>query len=143
MWSAAIINIVLYIPLYFCVRGNIRVNPVTRKITFSFGKEQSLEGSSQSSTTAMAAHGVKSGGSKNSEALKLIWSVVQCLRQELRLLAYVSIRHWPQVPDLLYSVGPPYQRCEMDLHTKQRSNGSQRPPYLADVDHCVHLRSIR
>ncbi|KAG8882234.1 hypothetical protein FRB98_003860 [Tulasnella sp. 332] len=71
MWSAAIINIVLYIPLYFCVRGNIKVNPVNKKITLRFGKERLQEASGRSSSAAIAAHGVKSGGSNNTPRIEL------------------------------------------------------------------------
>ncbi|KAG8844444.1 hypothetical protein FRB96_003032 [Tulasnella sp. 330] len=76
MWSAAIINIVLYIPLYFCVRGNIKVNPVNKKITLRFGKERLQEASGRSSSAAIAAHGVKSGGSNNSlvNVLLFLWT---------------------------------------------------------------------
>ncbi|KAG8876983.1 hypothetical protein FRB97_003777 [Tulasnella sp. 331] len=95
MWSAAIINIVLYIPLYFCVRGNIKVNPVNKKITLRFGKERLQEASGRSSSAAIAAHGVKSGGSNNSEALKLIWYPISYTA----LILPISVARWSSIPN--------------------------------------------
>lgn len=82
MWLAAFTNIILYIPLYFCVRGNIVVNPVSKRITFRFRKNKGLNW--EMGGGALAAHGVKGSG-LNKEALKLIWYVGGRLNDLLEL----------------------------------------------------------
>lgn len=85
MWIAAFTNIVLYIPLYFCVRGNIRVNPTTKRISFNFDgfhvfgccRRKArigwdiMRGTGGSSINGSTMSPPKATHSK--EALKLIW----------------------------------------------------------------------
>ncbi|KAG8963312.1 hypothetical protein FRC05_004786 [Tulasnella sp. 425] len=90
MWLAAFSNIALYIPLFFLLRGNIHVNPVTRKITFNFNLKNSFGGcfgrrkgggqewDIMGGGAARGGHGTASASSTASngnqkEALKLIW----------------------------------------------------------------------
>lgn len=90
MWLAAFSNIALYIPLFFLLRGNIHVNPVTRKITFNFNLKNSLGNffnrrKAQGQEWDMMGAGAARGGpgtasastttsnGNEKEALKLIW----------------------------------------------------------------------
>jgi len=84
IWLAALINIILYIPLYFCVRGNIKVHPVSRRITFSFTN-------SRSATAAGEGVAIKD---KNKEALKLIWYPISYTA----LVLPISIARWSSFP---------------------------------------------
>jgi len=90
MWLAAFVNIILYIPLFFCVRGNIIVNPVSKRITFRFRKNNGLgwEMGNGNST-----YGVKGSG-MNKEALKLIWYPISYTA----LVLPISIARWSSFP---------------------------------------------
>ncbi|KAG9031593.1 hypothetical protein FRB95_002522 [Tulasnella sp. JGI-2019a] len=96
MWSAALINIAFYIPLYFRVRGNITVNPVSRKISFNFIQKKGLtwDMSNQPNSAAIAMHSVVGAGGRNKEALKLIWYPISYTA----LILPISIARWSSFP---------------------------------------------
>ncbi|KIO20481.1 hypothetical protein M407DRAFT_29889 [Tulasnella calospora MUT 4182] len=107
MWIAAFSNIALYIPLFFLLRGNIHVNPVTRKITFNFNLKSSvgncfrrrkgrgqewdmMGGGAARGGPGTASTSTTTSNSNEKEALKLIWYPISYAA----VILPISIARW-------------------------------------------------